>query len=66
MLPQDLRAAGLCVRGAKQWFRLNGLDFNDFLRAGMPIEQAEAIDDALARKVVTATRERIEEEKDRP
>lgn len=54
---QHLRDANLCMRGAKMWFDQRGLDFREFLQNGLPIEQIEKIDDALARLVCEAARE---------
>lgn len=54
---EHLQQVGLCVRGARQWFRLHDLDFALFLREGLPIEVIEATGDALALKVAAAARE---------
>lgn len=54
---QHLQELKLCVRGAKQWFRLHGLDFTDFLTNGVPCSRIEKLDDALAQKVVKYVRE---------
>jgi len=53
---QHIREAGLCMRGARMWFSQRGLDFGQFMREGLPIEQLESIDDALAQLVCTAAR----------
>lgn len=58
-----LREANLCVRGAKQWFRLHNLDFEDFIRHGLPIEKVEATQDALGLKVANIAREEAEEQR---
>lgn len=52
-----LRELGLCVRGAKQWFRLHSLDFSDFLTHGIPCSRVEQLDDVLAKRVVAYVRE---------
>jgi len=54
----DIRAAGFCVKGARKWFELHGLDFKAFLREGLPAADLIAAGDALARKVVEAKRVR--------
>lgn len=54
----DVRACNLCVRGARQWFSLHGLDFSTFLIHGYPIETIEATNDALGTKVATYARAR--------
>lgn len=48
----DVVDAGYCLAGARTWFRLNGLDFKDFLRNGIPVSEIEHIDDGMARNVV--------------
>jgi len=60
---RHLREAGMCARGAKQWFRLHGLDFNSFLAFGIPAATVEALGDALGNKVAAVAREEAEDEK---
>lgn len=60
--PQHLQAAGLCVRGARQWFALHNLDFAHFIRHGYPCSQIEALNDALGNKVAAVAREEAEEQ----
>ena len=45
---KHVRAANMCSRGARQWFASRGLDYNDFLKNGLPISRVDAIGDALA------------------
>lgn len=54
---EDVREAGLCVRGAKQWFALHKLDFAHFLTHGINMSQLPQ-NDALAKKVIEVARER--------
>lgn len=54
----DVRACNLCVRGARQWFSLNGLDFQHFLLHGYPVETIEATNDALGKQVAEHARRR--------
>lgn len=54
----DVRACNLCVRGARQWFNLNKLDFQHFLMHGYPIETIEATNDALGKQVAEYARRR--------
>lgn len=54
---EDVREAGLCVRGAKQWFALHKLDFTHFLAHGIHMSQLPQ-NDALAQKVIEVARER--------
>lgn len=52
----DVRAAGFCARGMKTWFDARGLDFRTFLKEGMAIEDAAALNDALAERVIARRR----------
>lgn len=54
----DVRAAHMCSRGTREWARLNGFDYKQFLREGCPIEQVEAVDCEMSRQVCKAARER--------
>lgn len=58
----DVRGAGHCVRGAKQWFEGYGLDFREFLDAGMTASTLLATGDAYAIQVVEHARRRVEGE----
>lgn len=53
---QHVMGARLCSRGARQWFTAHGLDYAKFLREGLPVEQVEALNDALAKRVVEYAR----------
>lgn len=57
---EDIRAAGHCVLGARDWFRQHGLSFAEFLRDGADAEVLLATGDALAERVVTRARERAD------
>lgn len=57
----DVREAGLCVRGAKQWFSLHHLDFKHFLAHGIRASQLPD-NDAFAQKVLDVARERRSDE----
>lgn len=54
----DVRAAGLCVAGARRWFAHHGLDFEGFLREGLPVATLRALHDALADQVCDAVEAR--------
>jgi hypothetical protein len=54
----DVRSAGHCARGARQWFDGHGLDFRAFLHNGIPARQVLAIGDGLADQVIARTLER--------
>ncbi len=52
----DVRAAGFCARGMKSWFDARGLDFRTFVKEGMAVEDAAALNDALAERVIAKRR----------
>lgn len=54
----DIRKAGHCAAGARDWFREHDLDFRDFLTNGLPASTLLATGDALAQQVVDRKRER--------
>jgi hypothetical protein len=55
----DVHKAGLCSRGARQWFALYGLDYSAFLReGGIHIDRLSNVDDALSRKVIEVAKRR--------
>lgn len=54
----DIRQAGICVAGARPWFRQHGLDFADMLKNGIEAERLLATGDAMAIRVVEMKQER--------
>ncbi|MDX0262886.1 hypothetical protein GOC60_17030 [Sinorhizobium meliloti] len=54
----DVRAAGYCVRGAREWFARHGLDFRAFLKHGIAEQEALSSGDAIAAEVIKQKRER--------
>ncbi|MCR6497102.1 hypothetical protein LJB71_14800 [Thermomonas sp. S9] len=56
-----VRAAGMCVHGARTWFARHGLDFRAFLREGIPAQVMLATGDAMALRVVEVARQGHEE-----
>jgi len=52
----DCRALGYCCRGCKKFLLRHDLDWNKFLREGLPIEAFEKINDAMAFKVINSVR----------
>lgn len=48
----DIRASGICLQGARGWFRRQGLDWQLFLAQGLPAEVLAATGDALALRVI--------------
>lgn len=56
---KDVVKSGLCVAGFKEWSHSNGFDWRDLLRNGMSIEEVDAIDCAIAKKVAAYMRRDI-------
>lgn len=54
----DIRLAGHCAAGARDWFKAHDLDFRDFLTNGIAASVLLATGDALAEQVVARKRER--------
>ena len=55
---EDVRKAGYCVRGARQWFSAHGMNFRTFLTDGIPADEFVEKGDALAARVVALKVER--------
>jgi hypothetical protein len=55
---EDVQAAGKCLDGSREWARLNGFDFRDFIKNGVPAAQLLATGDAEARLIVRHALER--------
>lgn len=55
---RDIRACRMCRRGTQAFFERHGLDWQRFLRDGVPAEQLEATGDAMALRVVEVARGR--------
>lgn len=55
---RDVRAAKMCSRGARKFFRRYDLDWGEFVREGIDAEKVEATGDAMAIKVVEVARGR--------
>lgn len=47
---------GLCVRGARNWCQVNGVDFRDFLHNGFPVSRLDEMNDAFGNRVAAAAR----------
>ncbi len=52
--PKHVRAAALCTRGARDWFKANNLDWSDFVTNGLPAATLLATGDPLAARAVAA------------
>lgn len=53
---RDVRAARMCIRGSRQFFIRHGLDWDDFLKNGIPGRVLADTGDAMALKVVEVAR----------
>lgn len=55
----DIIRAGYCVSGIRDWMKNHGMSIKDFIRrGGMPISEAEKIDDAIAQRCVAVAKKR--------
>lgn len=55
---EDMRAANLCVSGARQWFASNNLDFRDFAKNGIQGHTLASLNDPLANRAIAAAEAR--------
>lgn len=55
---RDVRGAGMCSKGARQFFKRHRLSWPEFLKAGVDVEKVEATGDAMALRVIEVARER--------
>lgn len=44
---QDVRGAKMCSRGTRDWFVRHGLDWDDFLKNGIPVSKLYEIGDPM-------------------
>ena len=61
---QDLRAAGFCNHGAREFFKQHDCDWYDFLQNGVDADKALATNDANAALAVEYARKRERETND--
>lgn len=55
---QDIRAAKMCSRGARDFCVRHGLDWGELIKNGLDAKKIEATGDAMAIKLVEVARER--------
>lgn len=55
---KDVRAASMCSRGAREFFKRHSLDWSAFIKDGIDAEQLMSTGDAMAIKVVEVARAR--------
>lgn len=60
---QDIRAAGMCNHGAREYFRLHNLDWFDFLQNGISFDVLEQFGDIDAKTVLQIAIKRERENK---
>jgi hypothetical protein len=53
---RHVRAAGICMRGARQWAAGNGFSWADFVTGGVPLSTLRAQNNAFANRVVEAVK----------
>lgn len=60
----DVRAVAFCVRGVRRHYETMNLElpFRDFIRHGVPLEEAERVNDAHVQRAVRQAKKRIAEE----
>ena len=51
---RHVRQAALCMKGTRQWFAAQGLDYNAFRADGLPAKVLLATKDPLAARAVAA------------
>lgn len=55
---RHVRAAGMCVRGLREWCRVNGVDMRRMCDGGIPLsEHPELINDPFVRRAIEAARQ---------
>ena len=57
---EHVRGAKQCSRGAREWFKMHNLNYDDFLVNGMPVEKLESIPDAIGHHVAAYARKDYE------
>ena len=53
---RHIRQCKMCSRGARAFFERHGLDWSEFLRSGIPVDELEQTGDAMALQVSAAAR----------
>lgn len=54
----DIRRAGHCVKGAREWFARHDIDFRTFISHGISAREFLEKGDALSARIVRVTMER--------
>ena len=53
---RDIRAAGMCSKGARKWFNRNGLEWSEFLKDGIDSDEILKTGDAMGKRVIEVAR----------
>ncbi len=53
---RHIRAAKICMSGARQWGARYNLDWNEFVKNGIPLRNLDHITDALKDRIVEQAR----------
>jgi len=53
----DIRAAKMCSKGTRAFFKKHDMDWSTFIKEGLPSEEFERTGDAMALQVVEVARE---------
>jgi hypothetical protein len=53
---KHVRAAGMCASGARNFCKLYGFNWSEFIKNGVPIAEIEHIDNALIKQVIEVAR----------
>lgn len=58
LYPGDIRAARLCMGGARRWFASRDLSWNEFLSNGISADFIRDLDDPISNRVLAAAEAR--------
>ena len=59
---RDVLDSGYCVKGLRTMLESHGVDFHEFVRDGIPIDDLSGMDDAIVQRVVETARRRVASE----
>ncbi len=52
----DAANAGFCVKGVRAWCASNNRDFRDFVKRGIPLDEARKMNDAYIGRILRMKR----------
>lgn len=53
---QDVRRAGYCISGAREWCNLREISFRDLVRRGVPASDVENLGDPIVEHILKVKR----------